>query len=165
MNVAETINREKLSYGETARQFDLPHSRVTSWERIYLEEGKEGFYVERRERGSTGRPPKVKKKVEEDLITAHEMGHVISGKIKNGKSGLDIYKETVYNVSGKRISDDEALEMLFDNISAYSTKATPGRNGNIAFNEIISEILSINVTAPNRYSSEFVRLLKDACNV
>lgn len=35
-------------------------------------------------------------------IAAHEMGHVISGKIRNGKSGLDIYKETVYNVSGKR---------------------------------------------------------------
>lgn len=57
-----------------ARQFDVPHSRVTSCERIYLEEGKEGFYVERRGRacaaGGTqkGRKPKLDKKVEEDLI-------------------------------------------------------------------------------------------------
>ena len=41
---------------------------VAKWERIYLEEGKEGFYIERRGRKSTGRPAKIKKKVEEDLI-------------------------------------------------------------------------------------------------
>ena len=33
-----------------------------------LEEGPEGLYVERRGRGSKGRPPKLEKKVEEDLI-------------------------------------------------------------------------------------------------
>ena len=44
------------------------HDAVAKWERIYLEEGKEGFYVERRGRKSTGRPPKLKKEVEEDLI-------------------------------------------------------------------------------------------------
>lgn len=41
---------------------------VAKWERIYLEEGKEGLYIERRGRKSTGRPPKLKKEVEEDLI-------------------------------------------------------------------------------------------------
>ena len=60
------MHREKLSYRETARQFDIPNSRVTAWERIYLEEGAEGLYIERRGRKSTGRPPKIKK--EEDLI-------------------------------------------------------------------------------------------------
>lgn len=68
IKVVETMHKEGLSYGETARQFDVPHSRVTSWERIYLEEGKEGFYVERRGRKATGRPPKLERKVEEDLI-------------------------------------------------------------------------------------------------
>ena len=66
IKVVETMHREKLSYRETARQFDIPNSRVTAWERIYLEEGAEGLYIERRERKSTGRPPKIKK--EEDLI-------------------------------------------------------------------------------------------------
>ena len=68
IKVVETMHREKLSYCETARQFDIPNSRVTAWERIYLEEGAEGLYVERRGRKSTGRPPKIKKEVEEDLI-------------------------------------------------------------------------------------------------
>ena len=68
IKVVETMHREKLSYRETARQFDIPNSRVTAWERIYLEEGAEGLYVERRGRKSTGRSPKIKKEVEEDLI-------------------------------------------------------------------------------------------------
>ena len=63
------MQKEKLSYSEAAREFDVSnHNRVADWERIYLEEGKEGFYVERRGRKSTGRPPKLKKEVEEDLI-------------------------------------------------------------------------------------------------
>ena len=68
--VVETMMREKLSYTEAARQFDVSdHHRVASWERIYLEEGPEGLYVERRGRKSTGRPPKqLKPEVEEDLI-------------------------------------------------------------------------------------------------
>ena len=66
IKVVETMHREKLSYRETAHQFDIPNSRVTAWERIYLEEGAEGLYIERRGRKSTGRPPKIKE--EEDLI-------------------------------------------------------------------------------------------------
>lgn len=69
IKVVETMRKEKLSYRETAREFEISnHHRVSDWERIYLEEGKEGFYVERRGRKSTGRPAKLKKDVEEDLI-------------------------------------------------------------------------------------------------
>ena len=98
-------------------------------------------------------------------IAAHEMGHVISGKIRNGKSGLDIYKETVYNVSGKRISDDEALMLLKHHVSEYSTFCTEGKNGMLRYNEIIPEILSIEKTNPTMYSTEFVKLLKEACGL
>ena len=68
--VVETMMQEKLSYREAARQFDVnDHKQVASWERIYLEEGPEGLYVERRGRGSKGRPPKkLKPEVEEDLL-------------------------------------------------------------------------------------------------
>ena len=60
IKVVETMHREKLSYRETARQFDIcDHDRVAAWERIYLEEGAEGLYIERRGRKSTGRPPKM----------------------------------------------------------------------------------------------------------
>ena len=42
--------------------------QVKNWERIYLEEGPEGLYIERRGRKSTGRPKKLKPEVEENLI-------------------------------------------------------------------------------------------------
>ena len=61
--------KEKLSYRETARRFEVnSHYRIQDWERIYLEEGPEGLSVERRGRGSTGRPKKLPKEVEEDLL-------------------------------------------------------------------------------------------------
>ena len=68
--VVETMQREKLSYKETAKMYDISgHDRVRQWERIYLEEGPQGLYVERRGRGSKGRPPKkLKPEVEEDLL-------------------------------------------------------------------------------------------------
>jgi transposase-like protein len=73
--VVETMISERLSYRETARQFDInDHKRVAAWEQIYLEEGKEGLYVERRGRASSvsgtqkGRKPNFDKKVDEDLI-------------------------------------------------------------------------------------------------
>ena len=69
--VVETMRKEDLSCKETARRFEIRSDRqVRNWERIYLEEGPEGLYVERRGRKSTGRPPKqLKPEVEEDLIT------------------------------------------------------------------------------------------------
>ena len=68
--VVETMMQEKLSYREAVRQFDVSnHHRVASWERIYLEEGPDGLYKERRGRGSKGRAPKkLKPEVEEDLL-------------------------------------------------------------------------------------------------
>ena len=67
--VIETMQEEKLSYRETARQFEInDHKRIMAWERIYLTEGPEGFFVERRGRGSSGSPGKVPKEMEEDLL-------------------------------------------------------------------------------------------------
>ena len=62
--------QEKLSYKEAARQFGISYDTVVAkWERIYLEEGPEGLYIERRGRSSEGRPPKkLKPEVEEDLL-------------------------------------------------------------------------------------------------
>ena len=70
IKVVETMQQERLSNKETARQFEIPQGdkTVAKWERIYLEEGKEGFYIERRGRKTTGRPSKLKKEIEEDLI-------------------------------------------------------------------------------------------------
>ena len=67
--VVETMIHEKLSYRETARQFDISDAhRAISWERIYLTEGPEGLYIERRGRSSKGRAATLPKNVEEDLL-------------------------------------------------------------------------------------------------
>ena len=53
--VIETMQEEKLSYSETCRRFEVnSRDRIKSWERIYLEEGPEGFAVERRGRSRCG---------------------------------------------------------------------------------------------------------------
>ena len=67
-HVVETMLSEGLSYKETERRFELPRMRAAAWERIYLEEGPDGFAIERRGRSSTGRPRKLSKEVEEDLL-------------------------------------------------------------------------------------------------
>ena len=66
--VIRTMQEEGLGYLETAERFGLRHNRVQDWERIYLEEGPKGVRIERRGRRSTGRPKKLPKAVEEDLL-------------------------------------------------------------------------------------------------
>ena len=66
--VIRTMQEERLGYLETAARFRIRHKRVQDWERIYLEEGPEGFRIERRGRSSTVRPRKLAKEVEEDLL-------------------------------------------------------------------------------------------------
>jgi len=67
--VVETMHREKLSIREVSIQFEISdHNAVAKWERIYLLEGPEGLAVERRGRGSKGRPKQFPKEVEEDLL-------------------------------------------------------------------------------------------------
>lgn len=68
--VIEDIRENHLSYREAMRKYGIGGKMsIQQWERIYLEEGPEGLSVEKRGRGSTGRPPKLDKKVEEDLIS------------------------------------------------------------------------------------------------
>ena len=67
--VVETMQKEHLSHVEAARRFEVSQDTVVArWERIYLEEGPEGLALERRGRGSKGRPRKLPKEKEEDLI-------------------------------------------------------------------------------------------------
>ena len=48
--IVETVQKGKLSYRETERQFGLPNRRATAWRHgnvSYLEEGSQGPYIER----------------------------------------------------------------------------------------------------------------------
>ena len=73
IKVVETMQKEKMSYRETALEFNIPRGdkTVAKWERIYLEEEAEGLSIERRGRKSIGRPPKLKKEVEEEVQRLH----------------------------------------------------------------------------------------------
>ena len=80
------MREHHLSYNETIRKYwDINRGQehnyqkqIQRWERIYLEEGAEGLMKERRGRVLTaegkkrGRPPKLDKKVEEDLIAENQ---------------------------------------------------------------------------------------------
>ena len=84
--VVETMQKEKLSYREAARQFEINnHKCVAAWERIYLTEGPGGFAIERRGRSSTGRPRKLPKETEEDLLAEVQRLRAENAYLKNFK--------------------------------------------------------------------------------
>ena len=77
LSVILDMREHGLSYHEVVRKYNLgdvhiggPRNNVKRWERIYLTEGAEGFMVERRGRGSKGRPRNkpLPTEVESDLL-------------------------------------------------------------------------------------------------
>ena len=86
IGVIMDMREHHLGYRETVRKYwDVSkgqehnyHKQVQRWERIYLEEGAEGLMKERRGRACSasgtkrGRPPKLNKQIEEDLIAENQ---------------------------------------------------------------------------------------------
>ena len=89
IGVIMDMRENHLSYRETVRKYwhtktraeeDNHRSQVKSWERIYLEEGEAGFYIERRGRATKMDNPKkgrqrkkaLDKQVENDLIAENQ---------------------------------------------------------------------------------------------
>ena len=77
------MREHHLNYHETVRKYELGNDQtggarlmIQRWERIFLEEGAEGLMKERRGKNNTsgkcGRPPKLDRKVEEDLIAENQ---------------------------------------------------------------------------------------------
>ena len=79
------MREHHLGYRETARKYFDAKTRseeeqfkgsIKRWERIFLEEGAEGLMKERRGKSNTssrrGRPPKLDRKGEEDLIAENQ---------------------------------------------------------------------------------------------
>ena len=81
IHVIMDMRDNHLGYRETMRKY-FPQLETRSfeflkkWERIFLEEGAEGLMKERRGKnnisGKRGRPPKLDKKVEADLIAENQ---------------------------------------------------------------------------------------------
>ena len=84
LSVILDIREHRFSYCETVRKYNLGSTRtggaiqmLQRWERKYLEEGYEGLMKDNRGRPGLegkrrGRPPKLDKKVEEDLIAENQ---------------------------------------------------------------------------------------------
>ena len=86
IGVIMDMREHHMGYRETVRKYwDVSKGQeanyknaVQRWERIYLEEGAEGLMKERRGRAGAasgtkkGRPPKLDRKVEEDLIAENQ---------------------------------------------------------------------------------------------
>lgn len=81
INVILDMRENGLGYRETVRKYwgndileENYKNRIKSWERIYLEEGADGFMIERRGRNSKGRLRKkpLNKAVENDLIAENQ---------------------------------------------------------------------------------------------
>ena len=83
IHVIMDMREHRLGYSETMRKY-FPHLGernfyfLKQWERIFLEEGAEGLMKERRGRACKAsgsnkeRPPKLDRKVEEDLIAENQ---------------------------------------------------------------------------------------------
>ena len=78
ISVIMDMREHHLGLMETSKKYEVDHHSIARWERIYLEEGAEGLMKERRGRAckasgtKKGRPPKLDKKVEEDLIAENQ---------------------------------------------------------------------------------------------
>ncbi len=82
LSVILDMREHCLSYHETVRKYNLGNDRqggarlmLQRWERKYLEEGFEGLMKDNRGRPTgkkRGRPPKLTKPVEEDLIAENQ---------------------------------------------------------------------------------------------
>ena len=86
LGVIMDMREHRLNYSETVRKYwDITRGQehnymkqIQRWERIYLEEGAEGLMKERRGKAckacgsNKGRPPKLDRKVEEDLIAENQ---------------------------------------------------------------------------------------------
>lgn len=81
IGVIMDMRENYLSHRETVRKYWNTQNRteedkylhtLRNWERIYLEERVKGLMKERRGKGSKGRPPKLDKETEEDLIAENQ---------------------------------------------------------------------------------------------
>ena len=78
IGVIMDMREHHLGLCETERKYNVQHSVILKWERIFLEEGAEGLMKERRGRAckasgsNKGRPPKLDRKIEEDLIAENQ---------------------------------------------------------------------------------------------
>ena len=125
--VVETMMKEKLGYRETARRFEVRGAQqIINWERIYLAEGPEGLAIERRGRGSSGRPRKLPKEGEEDLLAEVLRLRAENEYLKN------LQALVLEDASTKNAGSSETKAKIFSQSSAFN-RSTASRNVLLSF--------------------------------
>ena len=105
LSVILDMRENHLGLRETEHKYNISHSVIFKWERIFLEEGAEGLMKERRGRASAasgtrkGRPPKLDKKVEEDLIAENQRLRMENEYLKKLNA---LVQERIRRESGKK---------------------------------------------------------------
>ena len=132
ISVIMDMRENNLSYSETVRKYwhtkskaetSNYRSQVKNWERIYLEEGEAGFYVERRGRttkmdnSKKGRPRKkpIDKQVENDLIAELQ-------KLKEENQYLRAENEYIKKLSALEMfygEKFESVDAFIENLHEY----------------------------------------------
>ena len=134
--VVETMMEEKLSYCETARRFEVSSAtQVRNWERIYLEEGSEALAVERRGCGSSGRPRKLPKEGEEELLAEVLRLRAENEYLKNLQALVLEYERHQHKNAGS----SETKAKIFSQSSAFNRSTAP-----------CNVLLSLETNAENR---------------
>ena len=82
-------------------------------------------------------------------IAVHEMGHILNHRY--GDVSIEIAHKAYYNINKEKLSNDDMLGWLEENISIYA----------ITEGELLPEILSKNETNPDSFTKEFITLLKE----
>ena len=99
----------------------------------------------------------------EDIVI-HEYGHIFAT-FKCNK-GLEIARTAIYNINGVETTLDEAICYLSKNVSPYAIKFPSKNNSPQYFDikkykEVIPEVLVKHSGAPDAFTAEFIRLLKE----
>ena len=82
--VVESMHKDGLSAWEAMKKYKInAHGTVERWERIYLEEGPEGLFAERRGRKCGSRPKMLPSETEEDLIAEVQRLRAENAYLKN----------------------------------------------------------------------------------
>ena len=104
LSVILDMRNNHLGVRETERKYGIDHNILSRWERKYIEEGYEGLMKDNRGRPSIngkkrGRPPKLDKKVEEDLIAENQRLRMENEYLKKLNA---LVQERIEQESGKR---------------------------------------------------------------
>ena len=92
-------------------------------------------------------------------IAAHEMGHVLQQHFGNnyGNLGLEIAKEAYYNINKAQLKPHELDTLVSEYCTDYFEED--------GYRELIPEFFGKHYTNPNKYTAEFIKLLKERWGV